>query len=64
MLLGRSSSEELDVTGVDAEELSEPASSLTPTYEELVDVMARTTAKLSLDWSVDTAPEIAPGRLR
>lgn len=46
---------------VDAEELSEPASSLTPKYEELVDIMPR--AKLSLDWSVDTE-EITLGRLR
>lgn len=61
MLLARSSSEELDVL-VKLDVLSEPASSLTPTYEDPVDVIPRATAMLKLDWSVEKE-KIAPNRL-
>lgn len=62
MLLARSSSEQIDMLGVEADVLSEPASFLTPTYEELVHVMTHATAKLKIDWSVERE-EIAPSRL-
>lgn len=48
VLLGRSSSEELDVTGVEAD-VYEPTSSLSPAYRQLLDVITCVIAGLSLD---------------
>ncbi len=48
MLLGRSSSE--DKTGVEADATSQPASSSSPAYGELLDIMTLATTWLSLDW--------------
>lgn len=53
MLLAWSSSEEVDVLGVEADVLSESASSLTLTYEVLVDVITCAKSKLKLDWSLE-----------
>lgn len=50
------------MTGVEADVLSESVSSLIPTYEELVNVKTRATAKLKLVWSVERK-DIAPSRL-
>lgn len=61
MLLGHSSSEELDVTGVEADIVSKPASSSLPVYEELLGVMSCATTRFSLDWSVEK--ELTPDRL-
>lgn len=47
---------------VEMDMLSDSVSSLTPTYEDLVNAMTLTTAKLKLDWSVEEK-ESAPGRL-
>lgn len=61
-MLGHSSSEELDVTGVEADIVSKPASSSSPVYEELLGVMTRATTRFSLDCSVEKQ-ELTPGRL-
>lgn len=62
MLLGHSSSEKLDVTGVEADIVSEPASSSSLMYEELLGVMTFATTRFSLDWSVEKQ-ELTPDRL-
>lgn len=48
MLLAQSSSEELDVLGKEAEVFSELASSLDPAYNELVEIVGHTSARLKL----------------
>lgn len=49
VLLGLSSSVELDVTGVEADVLYEPVSSSSHAYRELLDVITCAIARLSLD---------------
>ncbi|KAL0157221.1 hypothetical protein M9458_048467, partial [Cirrhinus mrigala] len=63
MLLGRSSSEEKDVTGVKADATSQPASSSSPAYGELLDVMTHTTTRLSLGWSAEKQERAPSNRL-
>lgn len=62
MLLGHSSSEKLDVTGVEVDIVSEPVSSSSPMYEELMGVMNHATTRFSLDWSVEKQ-KLTPDRL-
>lgn len=62
ILLVRSSSEDLYVLGLEADERSKPVSSLTPTDSEMVEVINRAKARLKLDWSMEWE-EPAPGRL-
>lgn len=53
MLLAWTTSEELDVTRVEADVMSESVFFLAPTYEELVGVMTRAMAKWKFDWLVE-----------
>ncbi len=63
MLLGRSSSEEIDVLGVEADATSQTTSSSSPAYGELLDVMTCAIARLSLDWSAETQERTSSSRL-
>lgn len=62
MLLVCSSYKELYVLGLEADDQSKPASSLTPTDSEMVEVMNHAKARLKLDWSMEWE-EPAPGKL-
>ncbi len=51
------------MTGVEADATSQTASSSSPTYGELLDIMTRATARLSLDWSAETQERTSISRL-
>lgn len=50
-ILARSTTEELEVLVVEADDQSKPASSITPTDSELVEVLIYATTRLKLDWA-------------
>ncbi len=51
------------MTGVEADATSQTASSASPAYGELLDVMARAIARLTLDWSAEVQERASSGRL-
>lgn len=51
-MLQLSSSEDLDVVSIDAEDF-EDSPPHTPAYEELMEVMTRAVAKLNIEWPAE-----------